>query len=475
MAAWSLAQIRRKLDTARRLPGLWQTKLADPWLALAARRDMPGLAAALLRRQVVPLAGAATPKADAWRVLVLPKPGLIEDVLASLGRDPRFRLFALRREASKALARPFFPATVDDNTYGTGDPAIETGKPKLRAFLADTWRLANAELGIDACVTGNFSYYAEQELAAAMEAAGTAFVALHKENLKTPGLEPLYEAIYRTRKGPFLGRAISTYNEIERGIQARAGTFPAERIHVVGMPRLDHIHAWRRAHAGQDTSSDPRPTVLFMSFNEKTGSPYIGRKTAEGQESLAPELEAVRWTELVRQVHGAVAELARRHADLRVIIKTKDHAWAMGALRRGLGDDFRPPANLEIVTGGDPFALITACDVLCGFNSTSLFEALAAAKPIVVPHFAEAADSRFAPYVVDLGDAAARSDSPEAMIDALAAIARRRASQSVPAELDDAAKAMLQHWVGNPDGQSGARVCGLLAGLLTAQAGRKAA
>ena len=475
MAAWSLAQIRRKLDTARRLPGLWQTKLADPWLALAARRRMPALAAALLRRQVVPLAGAATPNRDAWRILVLPKPGLIEDVLASLGRDPRFALYALRREAPKALARPFFPATVDDNTYGIGDAAIDAGKPALRAFLAQTWRLANAGLGIDACVTGNFSYYAEQELAAAMEAAGTAFVALHKENLKTPGLEPLYEDIYRTRKGPFLGRAISTYNEIERGIQARAGTFPAERIHVVGMPRLDDIHAWRRAHAGQDASTDPRPTVLFMSFNEKTGSPYIGRKTAQGQESLAPDLESVRWNDLVRDAHGAVAELARRHPDLRVIIKTKDHAWAMGALQRGLGEDFQSPANLEIVSGGDPFALITACDVLCGFNSTSLFEALAAAKPIVVPHFAEAADPRFAPYVVDLGAASARPDSPDAMIEALADIARRRAARSVPAELDDAAKAMLRHWVGNPDGRSGARVCELIAGLLSARAGREAA
>ncbi|MEQ9643329.1 MAG: hypothetical protein RIM84_25135 [Alphaproteobacteria bacterium] len=467
----ALAALRRKIETARRLPGLWQTKLADPWLGLAARRRLPGLAASLLRRQVVPLAGAVEPAADAWRVLVLPKPGLIEDVLASLGRDPRYRLFALRREAPKALARPFFPATVDDNTYGIGDPAIDAGKAPCRDFLAAAWRGANAELSIDACVTGNFSYYAEQELAAAMEAAGTVFVALHKENLKTPGLEPLYEEIYRDRKGPFLGTAIATYNEIERGIQTRAGTFPPERITVAGMARLDHIHRWREDHAGRDASSDPRPTVLFMSFNEKTGSPYIGRKTADGQERLAPELEAVRWTGLVREAHAAVAELARRHPDLRVIIKTKDHAWAMGALRRGLGEGFAPPANLEIVTGGDPLALICACDVLCGFNSTSLFEGMAAAKPIVVPHFAEAADPRFAPYVVDLGDAAARPDSAEAMIEALAETARRRVSGSVPARLDAAAQAMLQHWVGNPDGGAGARARDLLAGLLAARAG----
>jgi hypothetical protein len=57
------------------------------------------------------------------------------------------------------------------------------------------------------------------------------------------------------------------------------------------------------------------------------------------------------------------------------------------------------------------------------------------------------------------------------MIDALATLARRRAARSVPAELDAAAQAMLRHWVGNPDGKAGARVCEMVAGLLQARAG----
>lgn len=463
--------LRRKAATARRMPGLLEARISDPWLGYAAGHGQSGIAAKLLRQQVKTVKEAEVADDQRLTALMLPKPGLVEDVMASFGADPRFRLMVLRREAVKAMARSFFPATVDDNTYGIGDSAIDAGKAPYRTLWTQVWRRLNADLGVDVILTGNFSYFAEQELAAAAEACGTAFVALHKENLKTPGLEPLYEDIYRTRKGPFQGSLIATYNEIERGIQHRAGTFPADRIVVTGMPRLDHIHHWRERHAGQDVSKSERPTVLFMSYNEKTGCPYIGRKTDDGQERLAPELEAVRWNELVVAGHSAVAELARRHPDIDVVIKTKDHDWAFGALRRGLGENFTAPPNLRIVSGGDPFELIVSADVLSGFNSTSLFEALAANVPIVVPRFAEAGQERFSPYVVDLGDAAVQPRQPEEFIDALAAKARERGSRNRTGSLGRAQQDMLQHWIGNPDGRAGERTVALVAGHLEKRRG----
>lgn len=459
--------LRRKAETARRMPGLLEARISDPWLAYAASRGQSGVAARLLQQQIRTVREAEVSDNERITALMLPKPGLVEDVMASFGADPRFRLMVLRREAVKAMARSFFPSTVDDNTYGIGDSAIDAGKAPYRALWIEVWRRLNAELNIDVILTGNFSYFAEQELAAAAEACGTAFVALHKENLKTPGLEPLYEDIYRTRKGPFQGSLIATYNEIERGIQHRAGTFPAGGIVAAGMPRLDHIHHWRERHAGQDVSRSDRPTVLFMSYNEKTGCPYIGRKTDQGQERLAPELEAVRWNELVVAGHGAVAELARQNPDIDVVIKTKDHDWAVGALRRGLGESFMAPDNLRIVSGGDPFDLIVSADVLSGFNSTSLFEALAANVPIVVPRFAEAGLERFRPYVVDIADAAAQPERPNDFIAALAVAARKRSSRNRAGTLGDAQKRMLQHWMGNPDGRAGERTVELVVDHLT--------
>lgn len=461
----ALDSLKRRAATARRTPGLLQARLSDPWLDYAARRNHTGIAAHLIARQLQPLAASS---AGARNLLVLPKPGFIEDVTATFAEDPRFNLFSLRRETTKAVARAFFPRGVDDNTYGAGVPAIEAGKPPARRF----WRAVVGHLrktrGIDAILSGNFCYYAEQELAAACEAEGVRFIAMMKENLKTPGLEPFYEEIYRTRKDPFKGSLITTYNGIEKRLEAAAGIFPEERIHVVGMPRLDAVHRWREAHAGRDTSRSERPSVLFMSFNERTSAPYLGRKSEAGEERLAAELEAVRWSSLVREAHGAVARLARDNPDLDVIIKAKDHGVALAALARGLGEDFEAPANLRIVTGGDPFELITSVDVMFAFSSTALFEGLAANTPIVTAAFAEAADPALKPYVVDIGDAAAPAGSPEELVALLAGKARERASHNRRGSLDSRQQAMLDHWVGNPDGRSGRRTADLVARHLDA-------
>ena len=63
----------------------------------------------------------------------------------------------------------------------------------------------------------------------------------------------------------------------------------------------------------------------------------------------------------------------------------------MQALTTGLGDEFVPPENLDVVVGGNSFELIVGCDVMCAINSGSLLEALAANVDVVSPYFDEAA------------------------------------------------------------------------------------
>ena len=355
---------------------------------------------------------------------------------------------------------------MDDNNYRQDDDAVLARKNAYRRFMINVCQHLVPRLRLDVAITANFSFYAEQEFAGALEHHDVPVVAMHKECLKTPGLEPFYEYTYSDRKMPFQGRLISTYNEIERRIQINAGVAPADRIVASGAPRLDRMHDWRREHAGRDQSRDGRPTVLFMSFNEKTGCPIIGRRGDDRFEALDPDLERINWHNLVRDTHGAIVRLAVEHPEIQVIVKSKDHGLAMAALQAGFGKDFEAPDNLEIVIGGDPFELIVSCDVICGFNSTSLFEALSANVDIVVPHFDEAVEPLTAPYVVDLGDAAARAGSVDELIAMLAAKALERPARSRDGELSQTNYQTLEKWIGNPDGQAGARVSQLIMDLV---------
>jgi hypothetical protein len=82
-----------------------------------------------------------------------------------------------------------------------------------------------------------------------LEALGVPFLALHKENLKSPDRMDFFAELYRTRRGPFTGRRILVYNEIERVVQTKAQIIAPDRVTICGMPRLGRVHAWRISSA----------------------------------------------------------------------------------------------------------------------------------------------------------------------------------------------------------------------------------
>ncbi|MFP6746535.1 MAG: hypothetical protein VCD66_02905 [Alphaproteobacteria bacterium] len=445
-------RLRRRLGTA------W----CAPLLTQAARRGAAPLAARLLANQVRFVGGAGGTGREVVRLLLLCKSGFTEDMAAAFDTEAGVRLLALDRILTKAIFAAFLPLEVDDNNYRSAGAEYDGAKQALREFWAALWPRFRAAVRLDAVLTGNFAYCAEQEMAAAAEGLGTPFITVQKECLKTPGLEPFYGALYRERRQAFAGRLVCNYNRIERGLQlANAITGEAGNV-LTGMPRLDAVHRWRAGFGDRPRSLGAVPRAVFMSFSERTGAPMMPRKGALRYEALDAEYAGVGFNRLAGEVHRAAVETARRAPGAEIVIKAKDDARALAALRTSFGAGFTPPANLSIVSGGDPFELITTADVVVGFNSTALFEALAAAVPVIVPEFAEAADPAIRPYVIDLAGAARHAASAEELIegvlDHLAPGNGGGAGRALPTILSPAAAQVLDHWLGNADGGAGRRV-----------------
>lgn len=437
-------------------------KLHEAVFRTCARHDLAGIAAVLffltLREgeRAVPVTSPRPLK-----ILAMPRVVFTEEVLASFGSDGRFRVYQPHSMGIKGMAHGILPATLDDNFYVSDDQDVEHCKARYRRFLDRMWGHLERLVHIDAVVSGNFGYYAERELATVLEARGVAFVAMHKENLKSPGRLEFSRSIYRDRRGPFTGRKILVYNEAERELQISAGVARREQILVCGMPRLDRMHQWRRAQARCGTAPVRRPRVLLFSFTPKAVLPRIGRRPAGGfknnEERLEDEAQTLSWEHLARNTHEAVRRLAETYPEVDVVVKSKVRAREHREMLRLFGKPSALPENLELVVGGDPADLITGSDVVCGFNTTAVIEALAAGKPVVVPRFAEALEGHMRPYIVDYGDAVRYADSPEELMELLRVetLARR----APPAELEPARLQVLERWAGNADGRSGERVC----------------
>lgn len=414
----------------------------------------PSISARALLQTVRPVGESAPMRRTIW---VLSKEGLVEDSLAALRSESWASLYDFSRMCLKLLTERMLPHQLDDNIYASTDVAVEDAKRELRDCWLEILRALPRSARPEAIITSNFGYLFEREFAGACEEEGIPFVAVHKECFKAPGRLRFFSSTY-PRRGRFTGRRVLVYNEHERNLLLNTGVAPASAITVTGMPRLDRIHSWRR-NGGLGPKPQHPLTILAFGFTPAAGLPRIPRKERTGVigglDQLAPEFSGLSWRELFAQYHEALIRIARDNPDIRVVLKTKSRERD-GRQALEFVKSLRPPANFEIVVGGDPLALIVASDAVIGFNTTGLCEAIASGLPVVVPNFAEAASGATVEYVADLGEAVFNAHSPNELASLAVGLARNPAARW-PALNHEREKA-LHYWVANADGEAGLRV-----------------
>jgi hypothetical protein len=428
-------------------------------LTFSARHNLPWLAALVLAQlpKTLPLGTSAQPKECKLKILVLNfgKDEYFRDLEEIFREDQSFELVAWPHYALQAISKTLLHPSLSHDRYITDNPIIEATKVRYRNFLASTWRHYQARKRVHAAISANFGYCAQREMAFALEQQGTPFLVMQKENLNAATEERgrIWRDVYQHGRGKFGGRKILVYNEIERQLELAAGVVEPERVVTVGMPRLDRFHRWRRENAGQK-SDQGKPLLLFFSFSQT--------------DKIPSSINAGNWGAFCTKTHLAILNFARSNPQVEVAIKTKgtsDHDSQLMQVLNSTGSLL--PCNIQLVSGGDAFDLITKSSIVVGFNTTGLIEALALGKTVIVPRFDEALDPTLRQLILDLGDAVDYADSPRQLEEM---IAKQLAKPLVtPAELPPKVESMLEHWVGNRDGQAGLRAYAVIRREVTAR------
>ena len=428
-------------------------EVSRPLLRLGCRRRSVFLVALSWILATRPLVRTGHPVAQRHRgdarILVLPKVGGTEDMLAAIdsgGAAPGIALLEMPRDHVKhvfeALIGPEFP-TLQDFHYRVGDPSVEAAKLRYRHFLGKVLRAYLRVTRVQAITSAVFNYRAERELAAACTDVGVPFLAIHKESIRTPLQRPWFTKVYRDEVGPFLGHAAAVYNADEKRSFTEAGVADVDRVRVIGCPRMDVLHAVRDRRPAKSTPDAP---VVLFSIDIRAGAwtPY----------DESGDVRPPCWEQLARLTEEAFVESALRHPERPHLVKVKTgmESQQVSRLRTPL------PGNLHVITGGVGTDLLRSAAAVVGFNSTALLEALAAGVPTIVPGFGEASHSGAEGWTFDLTDAADVAGSPEQLVD-MVSQAILRPPSSV---LSDGVLAALERHTGNADGRSGERLLGLL-------------
>lgn len=285
----------------------------------------------------------------------------------------RFRLFEGRYENHCAAA--------PDTIYrASREHAMQIWRRVLPPVLS--------RLRIGAVIGAAAHYHTDWDIGTAAEALGIPYVVLHRENSFVAAPAMQREVSERMRKAhPFTGRMIIMHNDLARQSFIDSGYVAPERVTSIGCLRMDEWIRWcdRKCAIGRD--------ALLFSFSYASG--LTGRKNYATDGPLG-------FVDLFRQTHIAFAELANASPGVRFIVKTKygqsDRNAIMQVLTRaGIDPDAIP--NYRITVSDDPHDLIRQSAVVISFQSTTMLEAALAARPVVVPLFAEAARADHEPYL----------------------------------------------------------------------------
>jgi hypothetical protein len=448
-----------------------------PLIAYLTRNNQPRMVAHAIRAITTRLDLPSDKKSSRKpirRILILniDKAGVREDIEQVFHDASDCELVIWPSYALRAIAGVLLAPGLSHDCYVSNEPEVEKSKLRYREFLRAVWKHLTGRYRIDAVIGVNFGYYVQREFASALQESGTPFIVLQKENLNgiTPRRADFWRTVYASGRGKFSGRKVLVYNQMERELQISSGIVAPADVIVTGMPRLDRIHRWRRAHAGEETAN---AQVLFFGFSRKDKIPgrNIRDVKAKGLLNTSATLEEaaerwgeLSWEELCTGACQGIVAFARRHPDVRIVVKTKrqtTQADEMMELLRGDGEDL--PTNIAIVKGGDPFDLLTQSRVVVGFNTTGLIEALAAGKPVVVPWFGEVHNETLRDIILDMGNAVDYAHTPAELAEKIATHFEAAVS---PASLPENSKNILDRLVGNSDGAASIRVLEAIAAEL---------
>lgn len=382
------------------------------------------------------------------RILILPRPGGIEDADAILSEFElkRFVVAKLPTSETKNIWNNFFREehpSINDFLY-KGDGATQLALSNYRLFLVKMMRVYLRVTRTRAVLSANWAYYAERELAAAVRACGVPFLVIHKESVRSPRQRVLFERTYQDWSGRFSGTAIAVYNEAERQSLIRSGVAMDNQVSVVGCPRLDYLHTLRRGDNDRGLSvRNGRPLVVLFDIAATAGvwSP-IDFLLAAGE-------QGPRWQQLAYDTVSKLHKAARECPEYDFVIKTK--SGVPPALLRGKYETL--PSNLTIRDGGVDVTLAWKADVAIAFNSITMMECTAAGTPLIVPHFGEARDEENKGWLIPNPPGATVLHDDDDLLSQLRELVAL-GSAAKQAELSVAAAAYLQEQIGNADGVS---------------------
>jgi hypothetical protein len=285
--------------------------------------------------------------------------------LQALEGHPQLELRRIPYQRFRAPAVRMMGPAVGRGLRAFNEPHIATARLRYADWLVRDVDRLYLESPFDVFVLPSDTFFYVRALPAAAHRLGIPVVVVQKETTISPATMDVFSRELRA-EAPFVSDFMTVCSERQRSFWMRAGA-ESDRIEVTGQPRFD-IYASTPA----TRASVPRQ-VLFLTYALDAYVPGAGRgKGLRTWESLRNETEAA----LMESIRlGACEVVVKCHPQ-------QDRRAEARRLARLAGSDWNRRLRLA-GEAADTRELIAGADVVVGFQTTALYEAVAARRTVI--------------------------------------------------------------------------------------------
>ncbi len=310
-------------------------------------------------------------------ILILPKTGGREDIYASFKDAPnKNRIYELPRGEIKNLYNFFVRSKdVKNYSYFHNNEIILKEQRNYFDFLKKIIFYLKKFYKINLIINFNFTYKEEVELARASTDRGLKFLTIQKESQASTGKRLVNEIIYKKSIQKYPGSYIAVYNQDEKINIVNSGILEEKKIYVIGSPRVDFSF-----NISKENKDPDKFCLVYYCIQTGVSLPiYEGEFRTEGILNVSK----FNWSRLAEKTENILINfINKQSSQFNMIFKTKTgNSDQIERLKKF------DTSNVEIIYNNTGHHLLKKADAIIAFNSTIIFEAIAANTPVIIPHF----------------------------------------------------------------------------------------
>ena len=368
--------------------------------------------------------------------------------------DDHTQLDVIPFEELRAEALRVFPVEVATGLEAYAQPQLEPARARYAAILREILEDRFTRAPFDALVMPSDSFFYVRAAPAIAHSLGVPFLVAQKETTISDLTMREHSEVVR-RFAPPLADRMTVCSERHKEFWLRAGA-TTDSVVVTGQPRFDIYRDADGAAMTAATRGDP-PTALFLSYA------VDAYHSEEGRGGSA-------WELLHRQTETGLHELARRGWRVQIKPHPQQDLATVEQWRERAGELWGTQIVL-VDPDADARKLILSADVVLGFQSTALLEAMLAGRPVIYTGWdaqATAMGQDLIPFT-EWGDVITVQRSPDELADTIVSLRGVRPSPAAVARRVEIA----EHYLGPLDGAASRRTLTVIGDEVRAWAARR--